>query len=125
MKALIYIFLGGGFGSVFRYLISKFFIVDKNSFPWSTLIANFTGCFIIGSILGWYVYNNKQYSDLFIFLSIGFCGGLTTFSTFSIEGLTFLKNGELLLFVIYIFTSILGGLLLTALGYYIFQLGNS
>ena len=125
MKALIYIFLGGGFGSVFRYLISKFFIVDKNSFPWSTLIANFIGCFIIGSILGWYVYNNKQYSDLFIFLSIGFCGGLTTFSTFSIEGLTFLKNGELLLFVIYIFTSILGGLLLTALGYYIFQLGNS
>ena len=125
MKSLIYVFLGGGFGSVFRYLISKFFMIDKNSFPWSTLIANFIGCFIIGIILGWHINNNKQYSDLYIFLSIGFCGGLTTFSTFSIEGLTFLKNGELLMFVTYILISILGGLLLAALGYYVFQLWNS
>ena len=124
MKSLIYIFLGGGFGSIIRYLISKFVTIDKNNFPWSTLLANFIGCFIIGSILGWCL-NNKQYSDLYIFLALGFCGGLTTFSTFSIEGLTFLKSGEFLLFITYILTSIVGGLLFTALGYYIFKLGNS
>ena len=125
MKNIFYIFLGGGFGSILRYAISKLFITDKSSFPWSTLIANFIGCFIIGIILGWFINNNKQYSDLYVFLSIGFCGGLTTFSTFSVEGLTFLKNGELLMFVTYILISILGGLLLVTLGYYVFQLWNS
>ena len=125
MKNIFYIFLGGGFGSILRYAISKLFITDKSSFPWSTLIANFIGCFIIGIILGWFINNNKQYSDLYVFLSIGFCGGLTTFSTFSVEGLTFLKNGELLMFVTYILISILGGLLLATLGYYVFQLWNS
>ena len=125
MKSFFYIFLGGGIGSVFRYVISKIFIIDKNSFPWSTLIANFIGCFIIGIILGWYVNNDKQYSDLYIFLSIGFCGGLTTFSTFSVEGLTLFKNGDFLIFITYLLTSIIGGLLLVALGYYISQLINS
>ena len=125
MKNIFYIFLGGGLGSILRYAISKLFMADKSSFPWSTLIANFIGCFIIGIILGWFINNNKQYSDLYVFLSIGFCGGLTTFSTFSVEGLTFLKNGELLMFVTYILISILGGLLLVTLGYYVFQLWNS
>ena len=125
MKSLIYIFLGGGFGSILRYAISKLFITDKSSFPWSTLIANFIGCFIIGIVLGWFINNNKQYSDLYVFLSIGFCGGLTTFSTFSVEGLAYLKNGDLLIFITYLLFSIIGSILLTALGYYIYQLGNS
>ena len=100
-------------------------MANKSSFPWSTLIANFIGCFIIGIVLGWFINNNKQYSDLYVFLSIGFCGGLTTFSTFSVEGLTYLKNGDLLIFITYLLFSIIGSILLTALGYYIYQLGNS
>jgi len=125
MKNIFYIFLGGGFGSILRYAISKLFMADKSSFPWSTLIANFIGCFIIGIVLGWFINNNKQYSDLYVFLSIGFCGGLTTFSTFSVEGLAYLKNGDLLIFITYLLFSIIGSILLTALGYYIYQLGNS
>ena len=125
MKNIFYIFLGGGLGSILRYAISKLFMADKSSFPWSTLIANFIGCFIIGIVLGWFINNNKQYSDLYVFLSIGFCGGLTTFSTFSVEGLAYLKNGDLLIFITYLLFSIIGSILLTALGYYIYQLGNS
>ena len=125
MKNIFYIFLGGGFGSILRYAISKLFMADKSSFPWSTLIANFIGCFIIGIVLGWFINNNKQYSDLYVFLSIGFCGGLTTFSTFSVEGLKYLKNGDLLIFLTYLLSSIFGSILLAALGYYIYQLGNS
>lgn len=125
MKNIFYIFLGGGFGSILRYAISKLFMADKSSFPWSTLIANFIGCFIIGIVLGWFINSNKQYSDLYVFLSIGFCGGLTTFSTFSVEGLAYLKNGDLLIFITYLLFSIFGSILLTALGYYIYQLGNS
>ena len=125
MKNIFYIFLGGGFGSILRYTISKLFMADKSSFPWSTLIANFIGCFIIGIVLGWFINSNKQYSDLYVFLSIGFCGGLTTFSTFSVEGLAYLKNGDLFIFITYLLFSIIGSILLTALGYYIYQLGNS
>lgn len=125
MKNILYIFLGGGLGSILRYAISKLFVTDKSSFPWSTLIANFIGCFIIGIVLGWFINNNKQYSDLYVFLSIGFCGGLTTFSTFSVEGLIYLKNGDLLIFITYLLFSIIGSILLAALGYYIYQLGNS
>lgn len=125
MKNIFYIFLGGGLGSILRYAISKLFMADKSSFPWSTLIANFIGCFIIGIVLGWFINNNKQYSDLYVFLSIGFCGGLTTFSTFSVEGLTYLKNGDLLIFLTYLLFSIIGSILLAALGYYIYQLANS
>jgi len=125
MKNIFYIFLGGGFGSIIRYAISKLFMANKSSFPWSTLIANFIGCFIIGIVLGWFINSNKQYSDLYVFLSIGFCGGLTTFSTFSVEGLAYLKNGDLLIFITYLLFSIIGSILLTALGYYIYQLGNS
>lgn len=125
MKNIFYIFLGGGLGSILRYAISKLFMADKSSFPWSTLIANFIGCFIIGIVLGWFLNNNKQYSDLYVFLSIGFCGGLTTFSTFSVEGLTYLKNGDLLIFLTYLLFSIIGSILLAALGYYIYQLANS
>ncbi len=110
---------------ILRYVISKLFVTDKSSFPWSTLIANFIGCFVIGIVLGWFINNNKQYSDLYVFLSIGFCGGLTTFSTFSVEGLTYLKNGDLLIFITYLLFSIIGSILLAALGYYIYQLGNS
>ena len=125
MKNIFYIFLGGGLGSILRYAISKLFMADKSSFPWSTLIANFIGCFIIGIVLAWFLNNNKQYSDIYVFLSIGFCGGLTTFSTFSVEGLTYLKNGDLLIFLTYLLFSIIGSILLAALGYYIYQLGNS
>ena len=49
----------------------------------------------------------------------------TTFSTFSVEGLTYLKNGDLLIFITYLLFSIIGSILLAALGYYIYQLGNS
>ena len=79
MKNIFYIFLGGGFGSILRYAISKLFMADKSSFPWSTLIANFIGCFIIGIVLGWFINNNKQYSDLYVFLSIGFVVDLLRF----------------------------------------------
>jgi len=125
MKSFLYVFLGGGIGSLIRFLISRFITVSKNNFPWPTLLANFTGCFLIGILFGWVLKNNSERSDLYLFLAMGFCGGLTTFSTFSLEGLTFLKSGDYTSFISYTLCSVLGGIAFVGLGYYLFRLGNT
>lgn len=125
MKSFFYVFIGGGLGSLFRFAISKLLPVSKYDYPWSTFFANLLGCFLIGLLLGWAIKNNGQRSELYIFLVVGFCGGLTTFSTFSLEGLNFLRSGDYASFFGYTFSSIIGGIALVSFGYYIFRLGSS
>ena len=125
MKSFIYVFIGGGLGSVFRFAISKLISIVKGGFPWPTIFANLIGCFLIGLLLGWVIKNNGERSELYFLLIVGFCGGLTTFSTFSNEGLLFLKSADYSNFLIYLLSSVTGGIAFVGLGYYIFRLGNS
>ena len=125
MKSIFYVFLGGGIGSIFRFIISKLVTVSKNSFPWNTLFVNFIGCFLIGMLFAWAIKNNSQRSDFYLFLVVGFCGGLTTFSSFSLESLSLIRSGDLINFFSYILSSVIGGIILVVLGYYIFKLVTS
>ena len=107
MKTLILIFFGGGIGSVLRFIIqTKLYENLIIEVPWATLLINIAGSFFIGAF---YVLSAKFNfaEDTRLFLTTGLCGGFTTFSAFSIESLNLLKSGNIYLFILYIFASIL------------------
>ena len=121
LKEIVAVFIGGGIGSIMRYLISKISFFSFNSFPYSTFISNIIGCFILGLALTYFIKNDSQNSTIFIFIAVGFCGGFTTFSTFSSEGLELINNGNFITFIIYTFTSLLLGIISVYLGASIYK----
>lgn len=120
MKEVILVFLGGGIGSVLRYLVSKSFTGwINNPFPYSTFLVNIIGCFLIGIFLtlperfDWFTLEYR------LFLATGICGGFTTFSTFSYENFALIKEGDYMYFVSYTILSFAIGLSATFLGMYL------
>ncbi len=90
---IIFVALGGALGAVCRYLISQ--IPVESAFPAATFFTNILGAFVIGFIVG--TAENRNLSDgLVLFLKTGFCGGFTTFSTFSLESVSLLSKGKYL-----------------------------
>ena len=116
IKNVLLVFIGGGLGSVCRYLISDINYFKKFSFPYPTLVTNLLGCFLIGLALGWSIKNSKIDSSLIILFTVGFCGGFTTFSSFSYESLTLINNNQLSNLFIYVFSSILIGVFSVFIG---------
>ncbi len=101
MKALIFVFIGGGSGSIARYLLGKLLNNSTNGIPYGTFAANILGSLLIGVILGWALKNNTLTSHNTLLLATGFCGGFTTFSTFAYENHALLKSGDFMTFVLY------------------------
>jgi len=116
LKEIIAVFIGGGIGSVLRFLLNKIEIVSENNYPYSTFISNVVGCFILGLVLGYFIKNGSNNSTLFVFLTVGLCGGFTTFSTFSNENLQLLQNGHILSFLIYTLLSLILGIMFVYFG---------
>lgn len=95
MYKLLFIFCFGGLGCVSRYTISSF--VDRltgDKFPWGTFVVNILGAFIIGFLMELTAQNQKFSPDLRSGLTTGFLGGLTTFSTFSLETFLLFDSGR-------------------------------
>ena len=88
-------------------------------FPYPTFIANMIGCIIIGAIMA-YILKTNQTSDTIKFLLVtGFCGGFTTFSALSFESVQLLQNNQISTAFIYIALSVILGLGLTFMSYYL------
>lgn len=105
MTGFIFVALGGALGSVMRYAVSL--IPCKQSFPVLTLAINLMGALFIGYIAGLAAKRNVS-GNLILFLKTGFCGGFTTFSTFSLEAYTLFQNGSFAYAGIYAFLSLFG-----------------
>ena len=114
IKSITLIGLGGAIGSILRYLVTvateaRFM---PSTFPYGTLIVNITGCFVIGLI---YALTGKLNisPEWRGFLATGICGGYTTFSAFSYQSISLMREGHTVQFFTYIFSSVLIGLVAT------------
>jgi len=119
MKNILLVFIGGGFGSVLRYLLGKFLNNSENGIPYGTFAANILGSLLIGIILGLAFKNNALTQNHTLLLATGFCGGFTTFSTFAYENHVFLKAGDFTSFAIYTISSFVIGFLAVFGGMYL------
>lgn len=124
MNSILMVFLGGGLGSVLRYLISmlgQHLRLNPLSWwgqtllPWPTLVANVLGCLLIGLFyslsdrLGWS-------ADTRLLLTTGLCGGFTTFSTLSNESVTLLRTGHMGMYALYLALTLILGISAVMLG---------
>lgn len=108
LQSILLIGLGGGVGSICRYVLAVWLTrFPSGFFPLGTFAVNFIGCLIIGILLGLIDKNewtNPAIKHLFI---VGFCGGFTTFSTFTAENYLLLQQGQAGMALIYTLASVL------------------
>ncbi|MCL4127466.1 UNVERIFIED_CONTAM: hypothetical protein GTU68_021651 [Idotea baltica] len=117
IQEILLVGLGGSIGAVLRFGLSK--IINNNfsySFPISTFLSNFIGCFLIGLVMPVLERNNLLDSNLKLFLIVGLLGGFTTFSIFGFQVIDLIKRGELFLSLSYVLLSVILCILAVFLG---------
>ena len=122
LKNTLFIGSGSFIGGAARYLISVAMKTISKGFPWGTLVVNLVGCLVIGLLWGFFSKNSGESSSCALFMTVGICGGFTTFSTFSKEALMMLQAGNFISLLAYVAISVIAGIALVAAGYYLVRL---
>ncbi len=118
IKSLLIVALGGGLGSVLRFLCN--WLIAKNytyKLFYATFLVNIIGCLCIGLLMGYL--QRTENNTLKLLLITGFCGGFTTFSTFGLENYSFIQSGNISSALLYTSVSIVIGILFVAFGIYL------
>ena len=106
---------GGFIGSITRYLLSKVELQKSGDYPLNTLLVNVLGAVLIGVIIAETQKNGMSENKL-LFLKFGLCGGLTTFSTFSVEMYGYLEKGNVVIAIGYAVVSVALSIILLIFG---------
>ncbi|WP_202303749.1 fluoride efflux transporter CrcB [Dryocola clanedunensis] len=125
LQILLAVFIGGGTGSVLRWFLSLKLNPVHSAIPIGTLTANLIGAFIIG--LGLATFSRLIHLDPVwkLLITTGFCGGLTTFSTFSAEVVYLLQDGRLAWAGLNVLVNMLGSFMMTAIAFWLVSLATS
>lgn len=122
LSQLLAIMIGGATGCVIRWFLG----IKLNSFypsiPPGTLMVNLMGAFIIGAAMAYFMRHPQLDPAWKMFIVTGLCGGLTTFSTFSVEVFSLLQTGNYLSALTSVLVHVVGSLLMTAAGFYLIML---
>ncbi len=110
----LFVFLGGGLGAVCRYGISKL-VQTSSAFPYATFLANVISCIILGFLLGTLLQKELS-TKTQLLLMTGFCGGFSTFSTFTAESYELLESGQITIALLYILSSLIVCLICLGIG---------
>jgi CrcB protein len=113
LRNILFVAFGGSIGSVFRYVTGL--VISTKKIPAATFTVNILGSFFIGLLMG-YIIKQTNSQTWQLLLVTGFCGGFTTFSTFSWDIIVMLQQQRYLTAIFYIAATILCGLLFTFLG---------
>ena len=121
-KSTLAVMLGGAAGCTLRWLISLRFNALFPSLPPGTLLVNLLGGLIIGMATAWFMKNPQLSPEWKLLIVTGLCGGLTTFSTFSVEIMTLMQSGKYLWAMGHVLTHVIGSLLMTFAGFMLVNL---
>ncbi len=122
MKPFLLVGIGGFLGSIARYSLHLIFTrLLPGQFPYGTFTANILGCLFIGILFGIGLKQELITEETKLLLAVGFCGGFTTFSSFSLENINLIQAGNYYTMIAYFFGSIIAGFAATLLGIYLFK----
>jgi CrcB protein len=96
MHPYVLVFLGGGAGSLLRYIASRLLpaTLTGSPFPTAILVVNIFASFVLGGVMGW-VISRSAGEEARLLIGVGFCGGLSTFSSFSYDTVVLLQQGRI------------------------------
>lgn len=125
---ILAVFLGSGLGGVCRYVVGRgvqSYFPAGTVFPWGTFVVNILGCLLIGLLYGLFnrcVPSGFISQQMRLLLTVGFCGGFTTFSTFINENYILFQSSDFFLPLAYVAASVIAGFILLYAGYAVSQL---